>query len=119
MLALRGLDPLATVAEVQLLAVMPASLTVKLEPEPDVELTRAKRDPLASLMTLALMPKELELMLLARLANEFEPPEPSVKLWETLPSVMVRVDDPRGDEALAREGEYADADVARLFTTTT
>ena len=118
-LATRGLDALATVAEVQSVEAAPASLTVKLEPAPETALTRARRDPFASLTTLALMPSELALMLAAKAVNESEPPEPSVKLAELPASVMVSVEDPRDAEALAREGENAEADDARLLTTTT
>ena len=73
MLAGSAEELLARVAEVQEEVAVPCPETLKLALEPVAVLTRARREPVESLTTLAVTPIEAVLMELASEESEFEP----------------------------------------------
>ena len=117
-LADNGVEAFARSAELHADDVDAPSLTAKFDVAPEVWATRANRDPVASVTTLALTPMEAELMAVAREDKEVIPFVPREKVAAVpLLGVMVRVDDPRAELSEATGLEYQEAAVAKLLTT--
>ena len=91
-------------------------LTVKSAADPVVELTSARRSPLASVTTLAFTPIPDELIAFARSDRVFTPDPVLKEVCVPSAPVIVRVDVPRFALPLGNEGEYHDALVARFWT---
>lgn len=103
-------------ADDQVFAFVAPSLTLKSAADPVVELTRARRDPLASVTMLAFTPIPDELIALTRSDSEFTPAPVLNEVCVPSAAVIVSVDVPRLELLLGRDGEYQDALDARLCT---
>ena len=88
--------------------------TVKSAADPVVELTSARRSPLASVTTLAFTPIPDELIAFARSDRVFTPDPVSNVVCVPSAAVIVRVDVPSSVLLLGNEGDDHDALVARL-----
>lgn len=84
--------------------------------DPVLELTKASRVPFASVTMLAFTPIPDVLIAVARSESEFTPDPALNDFCDPSDEVMVRVDVPRLELLLGKDGEYHAALVARLCT---